>query len=174
MKKAEKAEIIASVAEKIKDSTGLYLLNFQGINVQEANELRREFRNSKVEYRVMKNTLAKLAIDRVGRFEKIKDYLVGMTGIAFTSEDPVAPAKVIKKFREKYNKLDLKACYIENSFYQGIKLDEIASLPSKPEVIAGILGSLQLPISGVAGVINGVMRDLVGVLDSYIKKNESN
>lgn len=174
MNKAEKAEVIASVAEKLIDAKGLYLVNYQGINVQEVNELRREFSKSNVEYRVVKNTLAKLAIDKVGKYEKIKDYFVGMTGIAITREDPIAPAKVIKKFKEKYNKLDLKACYVENSFFDGAKLDEIAALPSKPEIIAGILGSLQSPISGVVGAINGVMRDLVGVLDAYIKKHESN
>lgn len=153
MNKAEKAEVIASVAEKLKNATGLYLLNYHGITVEEVNELRREFRKANIEYRVVKNTLAKLAIDRVNRFEK---------------------AKIIKKFREKYNKLDLKACYIESSFFDGSKLDELASLPSKPEIIAGIIGGIQSPISGVIGAINGVMRDLVGVLDAYIKKQESN
>lgn len=174
MNKAEKAEVVARVADKLKDATALYLLNYQGITVEEINELRREFRKHNVEYRVVKNTLAKLAIDKVNKFDKIKDYLVGMTGMAISKEDPVAPAKIIKKFREKYNKLDLKACYIESSFFDGSKLDELATLPSKPEIVAGILGSLQSPISGVIGAINGVMRDLVGVLDAYINKNGSN
>lgn len=174
MNKAEKAEVIARVADKLKDATGLYLINFQGITVEEVNELRREFRKINVEYRVVKNTLAKLAIDRVNKFNKVKDYLVGMTGLAIPKDDPVVPAKVIKKFREKYNKLELKACYIENSFFDGSKLEELATRPSKPEIIAGILGGLQSPIVGVIGAINGVMRDLVGVLDAYIKKNESN
>lgn len=174
MNKAEKAEVVVRVADKLKDATALYLLNYQGITVEEVNELRREFRKHNVEYRVVKNTLAKLAIDKVNKFDKIKDYLVGMTGMAISKEDPVAPAKIIKKFREKYNKLDLKACYIESSFFDGSKLDELATLPSKPEIVAGILGSLQSPISGVIGAINGVMRDLVGVLDAYINKNGSN
>lgn len=174
MNKAEKAEIVARVADKLKDATALYLLNYQGITVEEVNELRREFCKHNVEYRVVKNTLAKLAIDKVNKFDKIKDYLVGMTGLAISKEDPVVPAKVIKKFREKYNKLDLKACYIENSFFDGTKLDELATLPSKPEIVAGIIGGLQSPIAGVIGAINGVMRDLVGVLDAYINKNESN
>lgn len=170
MNKAEKAEIIASVAEKLDNATGLYLLDYKGITVEEVNELRREFRKSNVEYRVVKNTLARLAIDRVQKYEKIKDYLVGMTGLAITKDDPVAPAKVIKKFRDKFNKLELKACYIENSFYEGSRLEELANLPSKPEIISAIIGSLHSPISGVVGAINAVMRDLVGVLDAYIRK----
>lgn len=174
MNKAEKAEIIARVAEKLKDATGLYLVNYHGITVEEINELRREFRKANVEYRVVKNTLTKLAIDKINRFEKAKNFLVGMTGLAIPKEDPVVPAKIIKKFKEKYNKLDLKACYIETSFYDGSKLDELASLPSKPEIIAGIIGGIQSPLSGIVGAISGVMRDLVGVLDAYIKKHESN
>lgn len=174
MNKAEKAEIIASVAEKLNNSTGLYLLDYKGITVEEMNELRREFRKSNVEYRVVKNTLARLAIDRAQKYEKIKDYLVGMTGLVISKDDPVAPAKVIRKFRDKFNKLELKACYIENSFYEGSRLEELANLPSKPEIIAAIIGSLHSPISGVVGAINAVMRDLVGVLDAYIRKQESN
>lgn len=174
MNKAEKAEVVASVAEKLKDATGLYLLNYQGITVEEVNELRREFRKANVEYRVVKNTLAKLAVDQINRFEKVKNYLVGMTGLAISKEDPVVPAKIIKKFREKYNKLDLKACYIENSFFEGSQLNELASLPSKPEIIGGIIGGIQSPIASVIGAINALARDLVGVLDAYIRKQESN
>ncbi len=174
MNKAEKAEIVARVVEQLKDATGLYLVNYQGITVEEVNELRREFRKANVEYRVVKNTLTKLAIDKINRFEKAKNFLVGMTGLAIPKEDPVVPAKIIKKFKEKYNKLDLKACYIETSFYDGSKLDELASLPSKPEIIAGIISGIQSPITGIVGAIGGVMRDLVGVLDAYIKKHESN
>lgn len=174
MNKVEKAEIVASVAEKLKNASGLYLLNYQGITVEEVNELRREFRKANIEYRVVKNTLAKLAIDQINRFEKVKNYLVGMTGFVITKDDPVVPAKIIKKFRDKYNKLDLKACYIENSFFEGTQLDDLASLPSKPEIIAGIIGGIQSPIAGVIGAINAVTRDLVGVLDAYIKKQESN
>lgn len=174
MNKAEKAEIIVSVAEKLNNATGLYLLDYKGITVEEVNELRKEFRKSNVEYRVVKNTLARLAIDRAQKYEKIKDYFVGMTGLAITKDDPVAPAKVIKKFRDRFNKLELKACYIENSFYEGSRLEELANLPSKPEIIAAIIGSLHSPISGVVGAINAVMRDLVGVLDAYIRKQESN
>ncbi len=174
MNKAEKSEVVASVANKLKDATGLYLLSYHGITVEEVNELRREFRQANIEYRVVKNTLAKLAIDQINRFEKAKEYLVGMTGLAITKEDPVVPAKIIKKFREKYNKLDLKACYVETSFYDGSKLDELASFPSKPEIMAGIIGGIQSPISGLILSINAVVRELVSILDAYVKKRQNN
>ncbi|MBU2444518.1 MAG: 50S ribosomal protein L10 [Bacteroidetes bacterium] len=174
MNKTEKAEIIATFAEKFENTSSLYLIDYTGITVEEVNQLRREFRKSNVEYKIVKNTLAKRAIDVAKKFDKLKDYLVGMTSIAISSDDPVAPAKIIKKYKEKFNKLDLKACYIESSFYEGSRLGEIASLQTKPEIIASILGSLQSPISGIVGTINAVMRDLVGVIDAIANKKESN
>jgi large subunit ribosomal protein L10 len=93
-----------------------------------------------------------------------------MTGYAFASSNPVAPAKIIKKYFDDKQKLALKACYIEDQFYTGDQLNVLASLPSKKEIVAGILGSLNAPITGVVGVINAVMRDLVSVIDEISKK----
>ncbi len=93
-----------------------------------------------------------------------------MTGFAFASENPVAPAKIIKKYFDNKKKLALKACYIEDQYYEGTNLDELASLPSKNEIIAGILGSLNAPASGIVGAINAVMRDLVSVIDEISQK----
>lgn len=172
MNKTEKSEMIASVAERIKKSNAMYLIDYSGITVEEVNELRREFRKSMIDYKVFKNTLTKRAIDESQKYDKVKDYLVGMTGLAFGYDDPVAPARIIKKFNEKYKKLSLKACYLESSFYEGSKLDELASLPSKPEIVAGIIGSLTSPISGLVGTINAVLRDLVGVVEAIEQKQQ--
>lgn len=171
MNKTEKAEIIEHVAGKLQNAAALYLIDYSGITVEEVNELRKDFRKSNVEYKIVKNTLAKRAIDHINKYDKLKNYLVGMTSLAIGIDDPVAPAKIIKKYKDKFNKLDLKACYIENNFYEGSRLNELASLPTKPEIIGSIVGSIYVPISGIVGAINGVMRDLVGVVDAISKKN---
>jgi large subunit ribosomal protein L10 len=93
-----------------------------------------------------------------------------MTGYAFASNNPVAPAKIIKKYFDDKQKLALKACYIEDQYFSGDKLSVIAALPSKNELIAGILGSLNAPVSGIVGAINAVIRDLVSVIDEISKK----
>lgn len=170
----EKNEIIASVSEKIKKSNALFLMNYSGVTVAEVSELRREFRKEKIEYRVFKNTLVKRAIDGTGKYVQLKDQFQGMVSCAFGYEDAVAPAKIIKKFIEKNKKMEFKACCIEDTFYPGSKLEEIALLPSKTQIIAGILGSLQSPISGIVGAINAVMRDLVGVIEAIEKKKQEN
>ncbi len=170
MNKNEKAEIIAEAKELIDNSTALYLTDYSKINVADISELRNQFRKEGVSYRVFKNTLFKRALVESGQFEKLANHLEGMTGFAFASTNPVAPAKIIKKYFDASQKLTLKACYIETEFYDGSKLAELAALPSKQELIAGILGSLNSPVSGIVGSIAAVMRELVSVVDEVSKK----
>ncbi|MGA7721428.1 MAG: 50S ribosomal protein L10 [Ignavibacteriaceae bacterium] len=170
MNKNEKTEIISEVKGMIEDSTAVYLTDYTGIKVSDIGVIRNDFRKEGVKYKVIKNTLFKRAIDETGKYGKLADHLTGMTGYAFASSNPVAPAKIIKKYFDDKQKLALKACYIEDQFYAGDQLNVLASLPSKKEIVAGILGSLNAPISGVVGVINAVMRDLVSVIDEISKK----
>jgi len=170
MNKNEKAEIIAQAKEFIENSTALYLTDYSKINVADINEIRNQFRKDGVKYRVFKNTLFKRALVESGKFEKLADHLEGMTGFAFASTNPVAPAKIIKKYNDTSQKLPLKACYIETQYYDGSKLAELAVLPTKGELIAGILGSLNSPASGIVGSIAAVIRNLVSVIDEVSKK----
>lgn len=170
MNKNEKAEIIAEAKELIENSTAVYLTDYSSINVADISELRNQFRKDGVKYKVFKNTLFKRALVESGKFEKLADHLEGMTGFAFASTNPVAPAKIIKKFNDTSQKFALKACYIETQYYDGSNLAQLASLPSKEELIAGILGSLNSPASGIVGAISAVMRDLVSVVDEVSKK----
>ncbi|MCZ7610402.1 MAG: 50S ribosomal protein L10 [Ignavibacterium sp.] len=169
MNKNEKAEIIAEAKELIQDSTAIFLTDYSNINVADITELRNQFRKDGVKYKVFKNTLFKRALAESGKFEKLAEHLEGMTGFAFASANPVAPAKIIKKFNDTSQKFALKACYIETQYYDGSKLNQLASLPSKEELIAGIIGSLNSPASGIVGSISAVIRDLVSVIDEVSK-----
>ncbi len=170
MNKSEKEAIIAEVAEKIARASALYFADFTGITVAEETELRREFRKSGIEYTVVKNTLARKALERVAGYDRVYDKLVGPTGIAFSYDDAITPAKIIKKFSDKTGKMTLKVAVLEKQIFDGAKLDELSKLPSRKELIASILGSLQSPISGIVGAVNAVARDLVGVIDAIEKK----
>ncbi len=171
MNKNEKADIVAEVKEMLDNSSALYVTDYTGISVADINNIRNEFRKNDVKYKVFKNTLFKRALAESGKYEKLSDQLVGMSGYAFaTADNPVAPAKIIKKYFDASQKLALKACYIEDQYYDGSRLNELASLPTKNEIIAGILGSLNSPASGIVGAINAVMRDLVSVIDEISKK----
>jgi len=170
MNKDEKTGIISEVKEMIENSSAIYLTDYSGITVADINNIRNEFRKEGVRYKVIKNTLFKRALNEAGKYDKLADHLIGMTGYAFASDNPVAPAKIIKKYNDASQKLSLKACYIENQFYDGKRLNEIASLPSKNDIIAGILGSISSPASGIVGTINAVISNLVSVIDQISKK----
>jgi len=170
MKRNEKEQVVAEVAELMSNSSSLFFTDFGGMTVAQSSELRREFQKSGVKYRVIKNTLIKKAMLTSSSDGVAFKYLVGQTGIAFGVDDPVAPARVLKKFFDKNQKPATKAFIIDKQIFEGKKLAEFASMPSKPEMIGAILGSLQSPISGIAGSISAVMRDLVAVLDAVEKK----
>ncbi|MCX7983596.1 MAG: 50S ribosomal protein L10 [Bacteroidetes bacterium] len=170
MKRSEKEAIIAEVAERASRAVALYFADFTGLTVAEETELRREFRKSGVEYTVVKNTLIRKALEQLQGYDHVLDKFVGPTGVAFAYDDPSAPAKVIKKFTERTGKFKLKAAVIEKQLYDGSKLDELASMPGRKEIMASIVGSIQAPASGIVNAINAVMRDLVLVLDAIEKK----
>jgi large subunit ribosomal protein L10 len=170
MKRSEKEQIIAEVKEKVLRAKGMYFADFTGITVEQVNELRREFRKSSVDYRVVKNTLTRKVLENITGYDEIIEKLIGPTAIAFGYDDPVAPARILKKFRDKHEKPKVKVCVLENQVFDGKQLDELARLPSRAELIAGVLRGIQAPITGVVGAISAVMRDLVSVIDAVEKK----
>ena len=170
MKRSEKEHIISGIKEKAERAKGMFFADFTGITVEQINELRREFRKSDIGYEVVKNTLARKALEGIEGYDKVLDTLERPTAIAFAFGDPVAPAKIMKKFREKHNKLDVKICVVERQVFDSKELDRLAKLPSRPEMIAGILGSINAPIAGLAGAVGAVMRDLVNIIDAIEKK----
>lgn len=165
MNRNEKTESISEIKELLESSTAVYLTDYHGIDVEDISDIRNQFRDEGVRYKVFKNTLVKRALDEVGKYDKIADHLTGMTGFAFTTTNPIAPAKIINKYFVDKEKLSLKACYVEGEYFDGSQLNALAALPTKDELIASIMGSLDSPVSGIVGAINAVMRDLVNVVD---------
>ncbi len=170
MNKNEKNEMIGKIKTLTEESKGIYLINYEGLNVEDISLLRREFLKEGITYKVFKNSLLKRAFDEIGGYEDFNPLLVGMTGVAFTDENYIAPAKIIEKYFKKNDKFSMKGSFIESQFYGADKLGVLASMPTKEEVISSILGSITNPASGIVGAINAVARDLVGVIDAISKK----
>ena len=97
MDRKEKTDVISEVKEMMEKSSAIFLTDYSGISVEDISDLRTQFRNEGVKYKVYKNTLFKRALEESGKFDKLADHLIGMTSIAFATENPVAPAKIIKK-----------------------------------------------------------------------------
>jgi large subunit ribosomal protein L10 len=180
MNKKDKEQVITEIKEKLDKASSIYLTDFSGLTVQQTNELRDEFYNAKVDYRVLKNTLVKKALESLGTDSKfagkaaeLNENLKGPTGVIFAYDDPVSPARIIKKFFDKNEKPKLKIAIIEKEAYGKARLNELASLPSKPEIISSIIGSIHAPISGIVYAINAIIRDLSSVIEEVAKKNSN-
>ena len=179
MNKQDKEQAVLAIKEKLDKASSIYLTDFSGLTVAETNDLRDELFNAKVDYKVLKNTLVRKALeDKDSKFfssvEVLSGHLKGPTGVIFAYEDPVTPAKIIKKFFDKSAKPKLKVALIEDVTYDKTKLNELASLPTKPEIISSIIGSLHAPISGIVNSINAVIRDLASIIEEVAKTKQAN
>lgn len=170
MDKNQKIESVDQIKSLIEKATGIYLVDYAGVNVEDINQLRRGFLKEDVTYKVFKNTLLKKALKDIGGFEEFEPLLVGMTGIAFSGENFAAPAKVINDYFKSKKKFEFKGSYIESQFYGAEQLGVLASMPTKEEVMSSIVGSIAAPASGIVGAVSAVARDLVGVIDAISKK----
>jgi large subunit ribosomal protein L10 len=170
MNRSEKEQIVAEMVDAVGSAQGLFFTDFTGLTVEQATELRREFRKSGIQYRVVKNSLVQRALESIGGYDTMFDKLVGPTGVAFASEDPVTPAKIIKQFSSKHKKLSLKACVLEKEVFDGSRLDELASIPSRKELMGTIAGCVQSPLAGVPNVVQAVLRDLASLVSEIEKK----
>jgi len=170
-----KIELVEEFSEKFKASKSIFLADFSGINVAETTKLRRSFREANVEYRVLKNNLAKLSFKDAG-IEGLDEMLTGMTAFAFSDDDAVAPVRVIKQFNKQVPKeakpLIIKGCVFEGQVFGPDKAEAISNLPSREELIAKFIGLLQAPLSNLVNVLSGSGRKLVGTLEA-VKSQKS-
>ncbi len=173
MHRKEKEKTVEELHKLFSEAKGLYLADFTGIDIQMIDELRGKFRENKVAYRVVKNTLTRRSIEGLG-YDALFDHLVGPTAVAYSNEDPVAPGKLINEFYKKNEKLALKAAVIDGEVYDNEMASKIVKLPPKEQLIASLLGTLNSPITGLVCVFSGLLRNLVNVLDQVkeLKENQ--
>jgi len=144
-----KKQAVAEIKEKVEKASSIVLVNYSGLDVEQATELRKQFREAGAEYKVYKNNLVKLAIKDTP-FEPLSQDLTGLNAFAFGYEDPVTPAKLVKDFIKETKKLELKSGVVEGEYCDVAKIEEIASLPSREALIGRFLGSVKAPISNFA------------------------
>jgi large subunit ribosomal protein L10 len=172
MKRDRKEVIVQEVSEKINKSQGIYLTEFQGLSVSKMSELRREFRKVGVEYRVVKNTLIKQALKDMAGADKLAPGLKGTTAVAFGFDDPIAPAKVIRKFSKTNELLKFKMASIDGVVFGPDQLPLLSEMLTKTENIGRAAGLINGVVSSVPVVVNAVMRNLVCALDQIAKQKQ--
>ncbi len=167
-----KQQVVQEITEKLQNSVTAIITDYRGLNVAQATKLRNELREVDVEYKVLKNTLTKIAANNLG-LNDLEQFLEGPTAIAFSSEDPVAPAKVLAKFAKENKALEIKGGVLEGKVVSLEEINALADLPSKEELLAQVLRGMQSPLVGMANVLQGPLRNLVNVLDAIRKEKEA-
>ena len=123
---------VTQLTEKLDKATAVYFTDYLGLDVLSVTELRSEFFEASVEFKVVKNTLLKLAANNIN-LEGLDDFLIGSTAIAISYDEPTAPAKVLKKFTENHDKPEVKAILFDGELLDGSEFKKFANLPTKDE-----------------------------------------
>lgn len=150
-----KQPIIHAIAEEVKDAAGVVLVDYRGLSVAEDTELRKQLREAGILYKVYKNSMMKRAFEGT-EFEGLDAFLAGPSAIAVSKDDATAPARILAKFAKKAKALELKGGVVEGKVYDESALQTLASIPSRDELLAKLLGSLQSPITNLARVLNQI------------------
>jgi large subunit ribosomal protein L10 len=167
MPTAVKEPLVQELEERFKRSKALVFTDFRGLSAKEMLELRRELRKAALEYRVVKNRLAKLAAQRAGL--EIDPLLDGPTGICFGYDDPAIAFKASVEVAKRFENYKIKGGIIEGELVGAQEAQELAKLPSREELLARLAAAFQGPIRSFAGVLNALIRDLVVVLNEVAK-----
>lgn len=152
-----KEQIVSEYAEKISKAKSFVVVDYRGLTVAEDTELRKELRSNNVEYKVVKNRLTLRAMEKAGYTGLDKEF-EGPTALAISYDDAVAPAKVLVGYAKKNNKLEVKAGMVEGKVMDVNGINSVASIPSKPVLVAQLLGMLQTPVRGLAVVLSEIAK----------------
>ena len=162
---SEKQAIVEALAERIKNAGAGVLVDYKGITVAEDTALRTELRKDGVEYTVVKNTLTRKALDKLG-MSSLDHVLNGTTSLATAEHDPIAPFRIINDYSKKLGeRFNIKAAFMEGKVLSESEIAEMAELPSKDALYAKVLGTMIAPITGLAVCLGQILEQKGGSLE---------
>ena len=171
--RSERTKAIETLEKEFKDAKGIYLTDINRIDVERITRLRNVIRKKGMKYIVVKNTLAKIALEHCGKKE-LMPYFKGQIGVVVAQKESMAPARIIRDF-QKDNKamLEVRVAYVDGSMFSGRDTSRLADIPGREELLSQLLGTLQAPMANLAGALSAVMGKFVGALDALKRKRES-
>jgi len=162
-----KSAEIKELKAKFDKMTSMVMLDYKGMNVETVTKLRTAFRKAGVEYRVVKNTLVKQALKGTKLYDVLDKHLAGMTGLAWSYEDPSAAAKVLKDFKKEYEALGIRGGVIEGQILDGKAVEsQLATMPGKNELRATLLATLQAPLQNFVVLLAAPSQNFAYLLDA--------
>ena len=163
---SEKQAIVEALAERIKNAEAGVLVDYKGITVAEDTALRTELRKEGVEYTVVKNTLTRKALDKLGMNE-LDSVLNGTTSLATAENDPIAPFRILNDYSKKLgDRFNIKAAFMDGKALSASEIAEMAELPSKDALYAKVLGTMIAPITGLAVCLGQILEQKGGSLEA--------
>ena len=162
---------VEELYDDLKRAKGIYFTDYLGLNVEDMTVLRREFFENGVRYKVAKNSLLKLAAEK-NDLKGLNDYLNGSTAIAYSFDDPISPARVLKKFTKDHDLPGVKGIVIDGDVLDGEEFKRISNLPSKEELLSKLVMMLNSPLSKLVWALKSPLTDVTNLL-SNLKEKES-
>ncbi len=173
--RAQKEDQLAVIEEQLDQANTLYLTDPVGLSVEEVTRLRRAFRQADIQFKVLKNTLLRRVLEERGGYGTLPDQLHGPTAVAF-SNDPSAPAKVLKKYLETIGDKQLpkfKGAYVDGAIFGEGQLEALSTLKSKDELLGDVIGLLLSPMQTVIGALNAPGATLAGAIKEIAEREEA-
>ncbi len=167
---AAKLESVADLRALVGRTQAAILTDYRGLSVAELTELRQKLRGADAEFRVVKNTLFRLAADGLLPVSEMDQHLTGPTAIGFAKGDPVGAAKVLVDFAKDHKALSVKAGVVGQTVYDAAQVDALSKTPPREVLIAQMLGSLNGPITGFVGTLSGIISNFVFTLQAIADK----
>lgn len=164
-----KEGLVGEIKERFNGSEAVLLIDYRGLSVKEMQELRRSVREAGGDIKVYKNSLTEIAIRELA-LPNMDEHLQGPTAFVFVEADPVAPAKALSVFAKAHQALELKGGLVQNRVIDTDGLKALATLPSREELVAKLLGTMQNPLTGTVRVLAGPARAFATVLDAIAKQ----
>lgn len=166
-----KKQQVKDMAAKLTEAGSIVLADYRGLTVEEDTELRSKMRAEGIEYKVVKNNIIRHAIKGTD-LESLSEFLIGPTSLAISS-DEVAPAKVMFKYAKALDAFEIKAGAVDGKVIDLAGIEQLAKLPSKEQLIAKMLGSMNSPITGLVTVLNANIKGLAVALNAIIEQKET-
>lgn len=163
---SEKQAMVEALAERIQNASAGVFVDYKGITVSEDTALRTEMRKDNVNYTVVKNTLTRKALEKLG-MTGLDDILNGTTSLATAENDPIAPFRILSDYSKKLNdRFNIKAAFMEGKVLSESEIAEMAQLPSKDALYAKVLGTMIAPITGLAVCLGQILEQKGGSLEA--------